>query len=97
MPGNVVPASRLDPALVSALKSLPLPNTPPNGIHSFYAVTGEAKSGSTFTLGGSTNVDLLTFASFGAIPYPTTDVPVSVALYVDGLMLDAATTTYKHP
>jgi uncharacterized protein (TIGR03437 family) len=97
MPGNVVPLSRADPNLMSALKSVPLPNTPPNGIHSFYAVTGGAKSGSTFTLGGSTNIDLATFASFGSIPYPASDVPVSVMLYVDGQMVDAATATYKHP
>jgi hypothetical protein len=97
MPGNVVPLSWMDPNLLSALKSVPLPNTPPNGIHSFYTVTGGAKSGSTFTLGGSTNVDLVTFASFGSIPYPTSDVPVSVVLYVDGQMLDGATATYKHP
>ena len=82
---------------MSALKTVPLPNTPSNGIHSFYAVTGAAKSGSTFTLGGSTNIDLATFASFGSIPYPASDVPVSVMLYVDGQMVDAATATYRHP
>jgi hypothetical protein len=97
MPGNIVPTSRLDPNLLYALKSVPLPNTPPNGIHSFYTVTGGVKSGSTFTLGGNTNVDLVTFASFGSIPYPTSDVPVSVALYVDGQMIDAATAMDKHP
>ena len=97
MPGNVVPASRLDPALVAALKTVPVPNTAPSGVHSFYTVTGGAKSGSTFTLGGSTNIDLVTFASFGSIPYPASDVPVSVTLYIDGQVIDAATTTYKPP
>ena len=97
MPGNIVPTSRLDPALVAALKGVPLPNTAPTGIHSFYTITGGAKAGSTFTLGGSTNIDLVTFASFGAIPYPASDVPVSVTLYIDGQIIDAATATYKPP
>jgi uncharacterized protein (TIGR03437 family) len=97
MPGNILPLSRIDPNLISALKSIPLDNTPPNGTHSFYMVTGGAKSGSTFTLGGSTNIDLTTFASFGSIPYPASDVPVSVTLYIDGQIVDAATATYKPP
>jgi hypothetical protein len=97
MPGNIVPASRLNANLVSTLKSVPLPNTATSGVRSFYTVTGGAKAGSTFTLGGSTNIDLVTFASFGPIPYPSSDVPVSVTLYVDGQVIDAATTTYKPP
>jgi uncharacterized protein (TIGR03437 family) len=97
MPGNVVPLSRSDPALLAALNPVPPPNTAPNGTHSFYTVTGGAKSGSTFTLGGSTNLDLVTFASFRSIPFPTSDVPVSVTLYIDGQVIGAATTTYKPP
>jgi uncharacterized protein (TIGR03437 family) len=96
-PDNIVPESRLDPALLSALGSVSLPNLAPNGIHSFYDVTIEAEPGSTFTLGGSTNVDVMAFASFTSIPYPTSDVPVSVTLYIDGQVVDAATTTYKPP
>jgi hypothetical protein len=97
MPGNIVPFSRIDPALISAFKYVPLPNTAPNGIHSFYMVTGGAKAGSTFTLGGSANIDLMSFASFGSIPYPTSDVPVSVTLYIDGQAIAAATSTFKPP
>jgi uncharacterized protein (TIGR03437 family) len=95
MPGNTVPMNLVDPNLLSALKSVPLFNAPPSGVHSFYTVTGGAKSGSTFTLGGSTNIDLTTFASFGSIPYPANDLPVSVTLYIDGQVVDAATATYK--
>jgi uncharacterized protein (TIGR03437 family) len=97
MPGNIVPASLIDPALVAALKSVPPSNTAPIGMHSFYTVTGAAKSGSAFALGGSSNIDLVTFASFGSIPYPASDVPVSVTLYIDGQAIDAAAATYKPP
>jgi len=97
MPGNIVPISRLDPLLLTALKSVPLPNTAPNGIHSFYTVTGKFTPGSTFAMDSINNLDLLVFAAFGSIPYPTSDVPVSVTLFIDGQIVDAATGTYKHP
>jgi uncharacterized protein (TIGR03437 family) len=97
MPGNIVPASRVDSALSSAIKDVQPANSAPKGPHSFYTVTGGAKSGTTFTLGGTTNVDLVTFASFASISYPTSDVPVSVKLYIDGRLIDATTATYKPP
>jgi hypothetical protein len=97
MPGNIVPLSRLDPAVVTALKSVPLPNQPPNGIHSFYTVTGKYTPGSTFVMDGTNNLDLLVFAAFGSVPYPTSDVPVTVTLNIDGQVVDVATGTYKHP
>jgi uncharacterized protein (TIGR03437 family) len=97
MPGNIVPISRLEPLLRTALKAVPLPSSPPNGIHSFYTVTGKFSTGSTFVLDSSNNLDLLTFASFGPVPYPTSDVPISVTLYIDGQTVDVATSTYKHP
>jgi len=89
--------SRIDPALLSAISSVPLPNTAPSGIHSYYTVAGGAEPGSTFALGGGTNIDLVTFASFGSIPYPTSAVPVSVALSIDGRVIGTATTSYKPP
>lgn len=97
MPGNVVPASRIDPPLVTALKSVPLPNSSPNGIHSYYTVTGKFTPGSTFIMDSTNNLDLQTFASFGSIPYPTSDVPVTVTLYIDGQAVNSVTGTYKHP
>jgi hypothetical protein len=97
MPGNIVPVSRIDPTLVAALKLVPVPNAPPNGIHSSYTITGAATPGSTFVLGGTANLDLVTFGSFGSITAPTSEVLVSVTLYVDGQVIDAATTTYKPP
>ena len=97
MPGNVVPMSRMDPLLLTALKAVPLPNSPSNGVHSYYTVTGKFTSGSTLVMDSTNNLDLLVFAAFGSIPYPTSDVPISVALYIDGQMVDAATSTYKHP
>lgn len=95
-PGNMVPHSRIDRHLLSVLDSVPLPNTAPSGTHSSYTVTGGVRTGSTFTMAGSTNVDLMPFASFGSIPYPTDDVPVSVTLYIDGQVIDTAIATYKH-
>jgi uncharacterized protein (TIGR03437 family) len=97
MPGNIVPLSRLDPNLLTALQSVPLPNTPPSGIHSSYTVTGKYSPGSTFTVDSSNNVDLQNFASFGFISTPAADVPVTVTLYVDGQVVNVATATYKPP
>jgi hypothetical protein len=45
----------------------------------------------------STNVDLLMFAALGSIAYPTGDVVVSRELYIDGVKIDAATSTYRQP
>jgi uncharacterized protein (TIGR03437 family) len=97
MPGNIVPLSRIDLQLVAALKTVPVLNTPPNGIHSFYTVIGKFTPGSTFIMDSANNVDFLVFASFGSVPFPTADVPVSVTLYIDGQIIDAATAMYKHP
>jgi hypothetical protein len=77
--------------------SVPLPNVPPNGAHSFYTVTGTFTPGSTFVVDSSNHPDLLTFASFAAVPFPG-DAPVSVILYIDGQVVDAVTGSYgKHP
>jgi uncharacterized protein (TIGR03437 family) len=97
MPGNIVPLSRQDPNLLTALQSVPLPNTPPTGIHSSYTVTGKFTPGSTFTMDGTSNVDLQNFASFGFISAPAADVPVTVTLYSDGQVVATATATYKAP
>ena len=97
MPGSIVPSSILDPNLVTALQSVPLPNTPPSGIHSSYTVTGKFTPGATFTVDASTNADLQNFASFGYIETAAADVPVRVTLYVDGQVVATATATYKPP
>lgn len=97
MPGNIVPLSRQDSNLLTALQYVPLPNTPPSGIHSSYTVTGKFTPGATFTVDSSTNVDLQNFASYGFISTPAADVPVKVTLYVDGQLVDVATATYKPP
>ena len=92
-----MPISRLDPLLLAALQWVPLAISPPNGIHSFYTVVGKFAPGSTFVMDSTNNLDLLVFAALGSIPYPTSDVPVSVALYIDGQMVDSVTGTYRHP
>jgi hypothetical protein len=97
MPGNRVPISLLDPLLLAALKAVPLPNSSPNGIHWYYTITGKFTPGSTFVMDSTNNLDMLVFAAVGSIPYPTSDVPVSVALYIDGQLVDAAMSMYKHP
>jgi uncharacterized protein (TIGR03437 family) len=97
VPGNIIPLSRFDPTLLSLVRTVPLPNVSPTGIHSFYSVTGHATPGATFSIDANGNLDLSFFGSIGIIPYPTTDVPVSVVLYVDGQIIDATMTTYKRP
>jgi uncharacterized protein (TIGR03437 family) len=94
---NIVPASRLDPNLLTAFQSVPLPNTPASGIHSSYTISGKVTPGSTSTFDGSTNVDLQNFASFGFISAPASDVPVKVTLLIDGQVVGIATATYKPP
>jgi hypothetical protein len=74
-----------------------MPNTAPTGIHSSYTVIGKFSPGSTFTVDGSSNVDLQNFGSFAFISAPTTDVPIKVTLLVDGQVVDVATATYKPP
>lgn len=93
LPGNIVPLSRIDPNLLIALRAVPLPNTPPTGLHSFYAKAGSIAPGSTFTMDDANNADLLTFASFGAVS--PLDLPVTVTLSVDGQVLDIATSTFR--
>ena len=42
-------------------------------------------------------MDLTTFASFGPVPYPSADLPVTVTLYVDGQVVATAIATYQPP
>jgi hypothetical protein len=96
MPGNVVPPALIDALLWDALRAVPYPNSPADGIHAFYTIPGTFTPSSTFIMDESNNL-ALTFASIGSTPYPATDVPVSVALYIDGQLVDVATSSYTHP
>jgi uncharacterized protein (TIGR03437 family) len=87
-PQNRIPLSRMSKFWVSAVRTLPTPNTPvapsPN---SSFQVSGKL-SGSRFAVDNQTNSELSRFGGFVQVPYSSFPVPVSTfRLYVDGRLV----------
>lgn len=97
LPGNILPASRLDPALLMALQNVPQATTGSTGALGTYDFTGNLTPGSHFTTDSiSFPTSFAGFTSYTAIP-STHTVSASVALYVDGVPVDSRSVTAKTP
>jgi uncharacterized protein (TIGR03437 family) len=95
-PGSIVPVSQLPTSLYDALRLVLLPNSS-TGVHSFLNATGAANAGTTFVFGGNSSSELVRFASFGAVPYPSGSTPVTVTLSIDGRVIASATSAFLPP
>jgi hypothetical protein len=100
MPGNVIPASRLDPTQMIALNWLPQANTAvPGSSTGLVQSSGSALPGSTFTIDG-TDVSNSNFSAglFGAwlqLPYgPFATHDSTLELFVDGQPVASTIVTY---
>ena len=98
LPGNIEPASRIDPVLDSVLQAIPLPNaagSPGNAANgtwsasgtftgTHFSVSSAVGSGSPVNFGGFTQI-----THFGLNPRPT-----SFNLYVDGVLVASKSVNY---
>jgi uncharacterized protein (TIGR03437 family) len=102
-PGNILPASRIPPDLLTALAQVPLPNTPAN--HSATAalkVSGTARRGSTFVIDGQNNSSVSAFAGYLLLPIPGSFTPGSglatrtttLKLFIDGQLVASKDVTF---
>jgi hypothetical protein len=97
-PGNILPGSRLDPAALKACNSLPLPNatggTVPNGL---WTASGTIPAGGHFSTSG---IPLLSGAAgFGGFINIVHNSGATLFdafnLYVDGVLVNSALTSFK--
>jgi uncharacterized protein (TIGR03437 family) len=99
-PGNIIPLSRVDPAAVAALSTVPLASVFAAGSPiGQVGLTGAASAGSTFLLNDSTNSALSTFAGYFSV-YASSYISVPftmVKLYLDGSLVGTATVTFQTP
>lgn len=100
MPGNIVPASRLDPAAISAFQMLPMPNQPSTGgATALFQTAGSASRGSTFVVDVNNNYGISWFAGFLQIPYVAANksCTTTVELWVDGRLVSSGNVTFALP
>ncbi len=89
MPNNIVPMSRLDPGVVSALQLLPLPNTPVGG-----SSTGLLKNADTLTSGSHIEFDNR-FGGFLVISWgPIAKRTAVFKVFVDGVLAASSQADY---
>jgi len=99
-PGNVIPLSRVDPAALVALSTLPLPSVvSPGSATGQIGHMGTAPAGSTFVLNDSNNSALSAFAGYLNISASrfATIQSTMLRLYVDGILISTATVTFQTP
>ena len=96
LPGNIVPATRLDPVAVTALKSVPPPNAGPDETPNFLFET-PLPSSNEVVLDDSIKAN--SFGSFLAIPYAPwlSSRSAFFKLYVDGRLIASDQVVYSLP
>jgi uncharacterized protein (TIGR03437 family) len=97
MPGDIVPASRQDPAAAQAIQSLPYPNAmPANGPNGLYLTAGNVSPGSLFVIDNANHSELQVFAAYVVHPYPVRPQrTTSFQLYIDATLVDSKDSQYK--
>ncbi|HTS65577.1 MAG TPA: hypothetical protein VMH28_26325 [Candidatus Acidoferrales bacterium] len=98
-PGNIVPASRIPPPELDALRSVPAPDmaigNSPNGT---IQVRGSVRAASTFVIDGQTNSSLAVLGGYSSIPLPA-KLPgytgtTTVKLFIDGRLVASTDVPY---
>ena len=96
--GNMIPMSRMDPIVMSAMRSLPLPNTA--GVAGFgtgfLKASGSATAGTRFVIDASTNAGLAMFGGYLQVPCgnPFASRTDTLKLFVDGKLIASKDVSY---
>lgn len=99
-PGNVVPLSRLDPAAVMAIGSLPLPTTPSSdGFDATFSASGTLPAVGPFRINSATLSELANFGGFVQLsgPFYPSSFTTTYQLFVDGLLVASKTAVISTP
>jgi uncharacterized protein (TIGR03437 family) len=96
-PGNIIPASRISPQELEALKLLPLPDTNiPGSATGLLRVQGQARRGTTFTIDPSSNSALSVIAAYIPLrPICGRDQTTTVRLLIDGRQVASTELKYN--
>ena len=96
--GNIVPASRLDPIAVSAVRALPLPNVQPpaHSPNATFFSSGTLPAGGHFSISPSVQTELANFGAFEFISHqPGVSQTVTFELFVDGSLIASKVVNYQ--
>jgi hypothetical protein len=96
-PGNIIPASRISPQEVEALKLMPLPNTETAGSATgLLRVQGQVRRGATFAIDQSSNSAMSVFAAYIPLRLICSGNQVTtVRLMIDGRQVAATEVKYQ--
>src|SRR5271157_1123978 len=88
MPGNIVPASRLDPMAVAAASMLPLATTTAaTGANGTFSSSGTLPPDRHFMIGGGFLPQLSNFGGFTNLPHVSGNNAATFQLFVDNLLV----------
>ena len=88
MPGNVIPASRLDPIAVFAVNMLPLATTTAaTGANAWFSSSGALPPDRHFVIGGGFLPQLSNFGGFTNITHVSGNSAATLQLFVDNLLV----------
>jgi len=99
-PGNIIPASRISPLELDALRSVPAPDAAiPNSPNGTIQVRGSVRAGSTFAIDDQNNAPLAVLGGYFSIPAPS-NFPgytgtTTVKLFIDGRLAASTDVPYR--
>jgi uncharacterized protein (TIGR03437 family) len=95
-PGNIVPASRMDPGMQRAMSMLPEPNSMMGGGVGVFNSSGTLPAGGHFVIDDQNNSAAGLFGGIASIPLGYLDTRTApLRLYVDGKLIASQDVSYK--
>jgi hypothetical protein len=95
-PNAIIPASRISPYEIMALRQVPLPDvTVPHSSSGTLNVRGSVRPGAPFVIDGQSNPSLSVFAGYLAIPPPPRSGTTPLKLYIDGNLVASTDVAYR--
>ena len=96
LPGNMMPASRMDPSMPHAFSFLPEPNSPSGGGMGVFILPGTLPAGGHFVIDGQNNSGVSYFGGIASIPLGYLDTRnAPLRLYVDGKLIASKDISYN--
>ena len=96
LPGNIVPASRIDPALRMAMNPLAMPDSDVSGGTGVHVMTGTIPTGGHLVFDAQSMPSVTVFAGLTTIPLGYLDTRTApLRLYVDGKLIASKDLSYK--
>jgi hypothetical protein len=95
-PGNIIPANRISPAELAALREIPLPDGPlTRASTGILKVQGSVRPGTTLVIDDKNNASLSVFAGYLTLPAPPKPGGATLRLYIDGTLVASTDVVYR--